>query len=213
MNLTPTLTYPLVKKLLLNVNPLSIRVFDKSSIIASSCSLSDFGSSNSSSSSSSSSADTKFGGSSNKVTLDAGDYKDIIEAASKKYGISADIIAAVMQAESSGDAKAYNSKSKATGLMQIIPDTAKFIAEKQGRSSYDLYDPETNIDMSTWYMRYLIDTYKYNKAPTEQGKYADMLAAYNWGPGNYEKSGLHGNVEAGDYEKLNSETKVTISLM
>ena len=167
----------------------------------------DFGSSNSSSSSSSSSADTKFGGSSNKVTLDAGDYKDIIEAASKKYGISADIIAAVMQAESSGDAKAYNSKSKATGLMQIIPDTAKFIAEKQGRSSYDLYDPETNIDMSTWYMRYLIDTYKYNKAPTEQGKYADMLAAYNWGPGNYEKSGLHGNVEAGDYEKLNSETK------
>ena len=42
---------------------------------------------------------------------------------------------------------------------------------------------------------------------TEQGKYADMLAAYNWGPGNYEKSGLHGNVEAGDYEKLNSETK------
>ena len=66
----------------------------------------------------------------------------------------------------------------ATGLMQLMPDTAKWIAGKLGEeySEDSLTNPETNIKYGTWYLRYLLD--KYN------GDETSAIAAYNAGHSN-----------------------------
>jgi soluble lytic murein transglycosylase len=42
------------------------------------------------------------------------------------------------------------SKDQDTGLFQIIPSTAKWVAEQMGLDGYDLTDPVTNADMGLW---------------------------------------------------------------
>ncbi|HPG29698.1 MAG TPA: lytic transglycosylase domain-containing protein, partial [bacterium] len=71
------------------------------------------------------------------------------------------------------------SPAGACGLMQIMPGTGKWIANKTGMSFFrtaDLYIPHLNIKMGAWYFAYL------------QKKYDDCvflsLAAYNGGHGN-----------------------------
>ena len=63
--------------------------------------------------------------------------------------------------------------------MQIMPETGEWAAELMGMSEYDsemLYDPETNIHIGCWYLRYLLDMY--------EGNLPTALAAYNAGLGN-----------------------------
>lgn len=65
----------------------------------------------------------------------------------------------------------------ATGLMQIMPYTAKFIARKMGkryRGRQDLLKPTRNIDFGTYYLNHLANQYEGNRV------YA--TAAYNAGP-------------------------------
>jgi len=68
------------------------------------------------------------------------------------------------------------------GLMQIMPDTGGWIAEKLGEDAYDeawLTRPETNIRYGCWYLRYLLNRYD-----EHLGK---ALAAYNAGGTNVDK--------------------------
>ena len=58
--------------------------------------------------------------------------------------------------------------------MQIMPETADYIARKSGGTRFeraDLATPQINIAYGTWYLRYLLDKYKGNTILT--------LAAYN----------------------------------
>jgi len=69
------------------------------------------------------------------------------------------------------------------GLMQIMPATGGWIAEKIGVDGFTedkLNSPETNIRLGVWYLRYLIDRF---------GDVDTALAAYNAGPGNVERWG------------------------
>lgn len=69
------------------------------------------------------------------------------------------------------------SPANAHGLMQILPETGKFIAHSRGekwRGEKSLFDPRTNVRYGTWYYRYLRDTFG--------GDDHSALAAYNWGP-------------------------------
>ena len=46
--------------------------------------------------------------------------------------------------------------------MQIMPDTGKWIAGKLGMEDFEeenLHDPETNIQMGCWYLKFLSDKF------------------------------------------------------
>ncbi|HYD81350.1 MAG TPA: lytic transglycosylase domain-containing protein [Paucimonas sp.] len=101
-------------------------------------------------------------------------YHRMVVDASKRHGVPAGLIHAVIQTESSYN-PAARSKRRARGLMQVTPATARFVGVG---NSQRLYDPRTNIDTGTAYLKYLIA----NHATVDEA-----LAAYNSGPGNVRK--------------------------
>lgn len=102
-------------------------------------------------------------------------YDVYITKYSEKYSVSKELVASVIYNESrfNKDAK---SNQDAHGLMQIQPETANFIAGKLNMDyeNGDLYDPEINIKMGTWYLSYLLKRFN--------GNLRHAIAAYNAGP-------------------------------
>ncbi len=89
------------------------------------------------------------------------------------------MIHAIARQESQFD-KRIISHAGATGLMQLMPGTARETAGKLGMGySYDqLYDPNFNILLGSTYFRGLMNQF---------GSYPLAVAAYNAGPGNVRK--------------------------
>lgn len=84
-------------------------------------------------------------------------YSDLIVKISGEYHLSPSLIAAVILNESSFRADARSSVG-ARGLMQLMPDTAEWIAHKLRIDNYSfeqMSDPETNIRFGCWYLNYL----------------------------------------------------------
>jgi len=102
--------------------------------------------------------------------------KDIVEI-SIEQEVNPFYVASVIAVESSFK-KHAKSHVGATGLMQIMPATAKIVAKSKVVPK--LTDPKINIRLGIKYLKSLEKSYKGNKF------YA--LAAYNWGPGNMSKS-------------------------
>ena len=63
----------------------------------------------------------------------------------------------------------------ASGLMQLMPATAKWAANKMGLGSFSVNDVSTNIQLGTWYLRHVFDGLDDNAVLA--------TAAYNAGPG------------------------------
>lgn len=103
-----------------------------------------------------------------------GKIDDIIERASQLYQIPAKLIRSVVQHESNFNPNAV-SRSGASGLMQLMPATARSMGAE------NVFDPEQNILAGSKYLRELMDKYDGNIGLT--------LAAYNAGPGNVDKFG------------------------
>jgi soluble lytic murein transglycosylase-like protein len=95
-------------------------------------------------------------------------YEDIIKEAAALYRLDANLIRAVMRAESSFDTTTV-SPAGAQGLMQIMPAVAKELGVT------DPFDPRQNIMAGARYLRQLLDVHKGNLPLT--------LASYNAGPG------------------------------
>jgi soluble lytic murein transglycosylase len=99
----------------------------------------------------------------------------------KKYDFSVSSVLALISAESSFDKEAKSSVG-AIGLMQVMPQTAKFIAHKSGITSYhrarDLKNPEVNLAVGIAYLSYLRDRYAQSHS---------YLAAYNMGPSKFNR--------------------------
>ncbi|HJU50091.1 MAG TPA: transglycosylase SLT domain-containing protein, partial [Pseudogulbenkiania sp.] len=62
----------------------------------------------------------------------------------------------------------------ASGLMQLMPATAKWVAAKMGLNSFAVDDIDTNIQLGTWYLRYVLNSLSNNAVLA--------TAAYNAGP-------------------------------
>ncbi len=109
------------------------------------------------------------------------EYREEILAFSKEYGLDPHMVMGIIWVESKFRPEATSGK-EAMGLMQIIPDTGKWIAGKlevEGYGQEDLYDPETNIRFGCWYFSYLLKVF--------EGDVELALASYNGGMGNVAK--------------------------
>ncbi len=103
-------------------------------------------------------------------------YVETIQAAGAERDVEPALVAAVIRTESGFDPEVESSRG-AYGLMQIRPDTARFISERGGLGG-DYRDPKTNIRMGTWYLGYLQGRY--------EGHERLVLAAYNSGEGQVD---------------------------
>lgn len=104
-------------------------------------------------------------------------YEDAIRAESARYDLDPALVAAVINTES-GFVPDSRSSAGAVGLMQLLPETARFVAREPDRPSPSpekLDDPAVNIAYGSRYLRYLIDRY---------GTVPLALAAYNGGETN-----------------------------
>jgi len=103
-------------------------------------------------------------------------YSVMVEEWSKERTLDPALVAAVIRAESRFHPEATSARG-AIGLMQITPDTGAWIAGQIGLTGFktdSLLNPEMNIELGTWYLRYLIGRFESIKT---------ALAAYNAGPG------------------------------
>ncbi len=85
-------------------------------------------------------------------------YRDLIDRYAAQYNLHPAFVCAIILNESSFNTAA-ESRVGARGLMQLMPDTAKWIAHKLDLdSSYtfdQLWEAETNIRFGCWYLNYL----------------------------------------------------------
>lgn len=107
------------------------------------------------------------------------EYEEIIRAQAAENGIDPAWPAAVILAESSYRPEAVSS-ANAQGLMQLLPDTAQWIAEKYGERYEEgcLFDPPTNIRYGCWYLGFLYRRF--------DGDMICATAAYHAGQGQVD---------------------------
>lgn len=107
-------------------------------------------------------------------------YYKIIKRETQQYKLDPFFVMGVIRQESIFNPKIV-SPAGAVGLMQIMPYTGKYIAEKK-KSEFvvdSLYTPEYNIQFGIYYLYELMDTFEGNTFLT--------LAGYNAGPHNAKR--------------------------
>ena len=70
-----------------------------------------------------------------------------------KYGVDPLLVFAVIRHESNFNPNAVNPNDPSYGLMQIT----KAVTKDFGKPDANLFDPETNIEIGTWFLAYLVN--------------------------------------------------------
>jgi soluble lytic murein transglycosylase len=107
-------------------------------------------------------------------------YPDVIQQQAAEKHLDPALIAAVIYAETKFEPR--DSAAGAIGLMQVMPQTASFLARRSGATTFrtsDLGNPRVNIAYGSYYLRYLLDEY--------HGNLTLALAAYNGGESNVDR--------------------------
>ena len=107
-------------------------------------------------------------------------HEDIIRQQAREKRLDPALVAGVIYTESRF--RDQTSATGAKGLMQIQPETAKFIARRSGGAAFEIADlgtPQINIQYGTYYLRYLLDRYGENVVLA--------VAAYNGGETNVDR--------------------------
>jgi soluble lytic murein transglycosylase len=105
---------------------------------------------------------------------------DVIRQQAAEKHLDPALIAAVIYAETKFEPRV--SVAGAVGLMQVMPETAEFLARRSGATTFtvaDLSTPQVNIAYGSYYLRYLIDEFR--------GNVMFALAAYNGGDANVDQ--------------------------
>lgn len=104
-------------------------------------------------------------------------YEKEICTAALRYELEPALVMAVARTES-GFKRDAVSKRGAMGIMQLMPETASWMAESEGIYELELDEPELNIRLGAAYLKYLLRRF---------GDERWALAAYNAGEGNAAK--------------------------
>lgn len=102
-------------------------------------------------------------------------FLESIENWSQDRQLNPLLVTALIRQESRFEPK-IRSVVGATGLMQVMPETGAWIAEKIKLKTYKLSDPDDSIKMGTWYLDYTHQEYNNNSMLA--------VASYNAGPGS-----------------------------
>ena len=108
-------------------------------------------------------------------------YAEHVSKYAAMYDVDEYLVYSIIRAESNYKNDAISNKG-AMGLMQIMPDTGEWVAEKLKLENFtpeDLLDSEKNIMIGVWYFKYLLDKF--------DGKLSLAVTAYNAGPTNVNK--------------------------
>jgi soluble lytic murein transglycosylase len=108
-------------------------------------------------------------------------YREQIIASADMYRVDPLLVAAVIHTESGFRQNAVSARG-ARGLMQVMPSTAEWVAERIGFPSFSeemLFEPHYNIQIGTWYLADLIKQF--------DGSTVIALAAYNGGRGEVDR--------------------------
>lgn len=109
-------------------------------------------------------------------------YQPLIERYAAEYNLRPAFVAAIIRNESSFRTDAESSVG-ARGLMQLMPDTAEWIAGKIGDSNYSfdhLYDAETNIRYGCWYLNYLSKLFRGDAVLVSSAYHAGQTTVTRW---------------------------------
>lgn len=117
-------------------------------------------------------------------------YSEYITKYARQNKLDPFLVMSVIKVESNFVPEAKS--DYAYGLMQLTEETAEWNAKKMELADYDWHDPETNVQIGCYYLRYLIDKYKNTDT---------ALAAYNAGGGNVD-SWLHNPKYSNDGKTL-----------
>lgn len=101
-------------------------------------------------------------------------YKDQITNWSQQRQLNPLLVTALIRQESRFEVK-IRSVVGATGLMQVMPETGTWIAEKIQLKKYNLENPDDNVKLGTWFLDYTHQEYSNNSMLA--------VASYNAGPG------------------------------
>ena len=102
-------------------------------------------------------------------------YRKALEQYSRERDLDPFLVAALIRQESEFNARAI-SRSNAYGLTQVLPSTGRELSRKLNIPRFRanmLFQPETNLQIGTFYLRSLLDQL--------QGRWEPALASYNAG--------------------------------
>ncbi len=102
-------------------------------------------------------------------------FEELIFDWSKKRQLNPLLVTSLIRQESRFEPE-IRSPVGATGLMQVMPSTGKWISSKIDIKDYSLTNPNDNVNFGTWYLDYTHQTYNNNSLLA--------IASYNAGPGN-----------------------------
>ncbi|AVX19889.1 soluble lytic murein transglycosylase [Carboxydocella sporoproducens DSM 16521] len=138
-------------------------------------------------------------------------YQEVIYREAERYHLDPLLVAAVIHTESKFNPRARSEKG-AIGLMQLMPETARWAASQLQLGSVkeeDLLRPELNIKLGCWYINQLAREFN--------GDMIIVLAAYNGGSGNVRKwlekekwSGQHSTIDDIPFPETRAYVKKTL---
>ena len=102
-------------------------------------------------------------------------FEDMIRRSAKERQLNPILVTALIRQESRFQPKIESSVG-ATGLMQVMPETADWVSKQVKLKDYKLDNPSDNIKIGTWYLDYTHREYQNNSL--------FAVASYNAGPGS-----------------------------
>ena len=104
-------------------------------------------------------------------------YREVLKTRARQMNLDEAWVYGLIRQESRFIVDARSSAG-ASGLMQLMPATAKWVAKKMGLKGYrsaDVTEVDTNVSLGTYYLKHVLDTL--------DGQPVLASAAYNAGPG------------------------------